>query len=138
MAKVKTTKGKAISVKATRGKVASAKGKAVSVKATRGKVASVKGNVVSVKTGNIRIYTKKLGTRLAVSAKPVNIRKYHVIIGNSEKWTVVADGNIRATKVFETKLGAIEFATATADKIEGEVIIHKDTGEIENRVSLAK
>jgi hypothetical protein len=85
-----------------------------------------------------RIYTKKLGTRVAVSARPVNSRKYHVITGDGQKWTVVADGNTRATRVFTTKLMAIEYARETADKIEGEVIIHKKTGEIEERVSLAK
>ncbi|TXD51641.1 MULTISPECIES: DUF2188 domain-containing protein [unclassified Polaribacter] len=102
------------------------------------KIITTKREVVSVKIRKAGIYTKKLGTRVAVSAKPVNTRKYHVIIGNAEKWTVVADGNVRATKVFETKLGAIEFATSTAHKIEGEVIIHKETRQIENRVSLAK
>jgi hypothetical protein len=85
-----------------------------------------------------RIYTKKLGTRVAVSARPVNSRKYHVITGDGQKWTVVADGNTRATRVFTTKLMAVEYARETADKIEGEVIIHKKTGEIEERVSLAK
>lgn len=85
-----------------------------------------------------RIYTKKLGTRVAVSARPVNSRKYHVITGDGQKWTVVADGNTKATRVFTTKIRAIEFARETADKIEGEVIIHKKTGEIEKRVSLAK
>jgi RNase P/RNase MRP subunit p29 len=84
------------------------------------------------------IYTKKLGTRVAVSARPVNSRKYHVITGDSQKWTVVADGNTRATRVFTTKLRAIEFARETAVKIDGEVIIHRKTGEIEERLSLAK
>lgn len=110
MAKVKTSKGKTVSVKVA------------------------KGNAVAVKTG---IYTKKLGTKIADSARPVSARKYHVILGNGERWTVVADGNIRATRVFETKIRAIEFAKITADKIKGEIIIHKETGEIEDRVSLA-
>lgn len=85
-----------------------------------------------------KIYTKKLGSRVAVSARPIKAHKFHVIIGEGQKWNVVADGNVRATKVFPTKLGAIEFAKETADKIEGEVIIHKKTGEIEERLSLAK
>lgn len=85
-----------------------------------------------------RIYTKKLGTRVAVSARPANSRKYHVITGDDHKWTVVADGNTRATRVFNTKLSAIEFARESANKIKGEVIIHKNTGEIEERVYLAK
>lgn len=85
-----------------------------------------------------RIYTKILGTRVAVSARPVNSRKFHVIIGDGQKWTVVADGNTRATRVFSTKVRAIEFARETADKIKGEVVVHKKTGEIEERISLAK
>lgn len=84
------------------------------------------------------IYTKKLGTRVAIAAKPLILRKYHVIVGDGQKWTVVADGNIRPTKVFTTKLHAINFARETANKIEGEVIIHKESGEIEERFSVAK
>ena len=84
------------------------------------------------------IYTKKLGTRVAVAAKPAGLKKYHVITGDNQKWTVVAGGNTRATKVFNTKLSAIEFAKETALKIAGEVIIHKKTGEIEQRFSLAQ
>lgn len=85
-----------------------------------------------------RIYSKRLGTSVAESARPVNSRKFHVVTGEGEKWSVVADGNIRATKVFKTKLGAIRFAKETAVKIDGEVIIHKVSGEVEERVSLAK
>lgn len=85
-----------------------------------------------------RIYTKKLGARVAISAKAINPRKYHVINGDGQKWTVVADGNTRATRVFTTKLKAIEFARLTAKKIDGEVIIHDLTGGIEERVSLVK
>ncbi|MDT0650850.1 DUF2188 domain-containing protein [Autumnicola edwardsiae] len=84
------------------------------------------------------IYTKKLGSRVATSARPVKSGKYHVITGEGENWSVVADGSTRATKVFPTRISAIEFAKKTADRIEGEVIIHKKTGEIEERVSLVK
>lgn len=89
-------------------------------------------------TSNKRIYTKKLGAKIAISAKPAHAKKYHVIIGDEEKWTVVADGNVRATKVFDTKNSAIDFARINADKIKGEVVIHKRTGEIEERVSLVE
>lgn len=89
-------------------------------------------------TSSKRIYTKKLGAKIAVSARPANVRKYHVIIGDEEKWTVVADGNVRATKVFDSKNRAIDFARLNADKIKGEVVIHKRTGEIEERFSLAE
>ena len=61
-----------------------------------------------------------------------------MITGDGQKWNVVADGRTRATRVFTTKLSAIEFARETANKIQGEVIIHKKTGEIEERVSLAR
>ncbi len=85
-----------------------------------------------------RIYTKKLGTQVAISARPRKTNKYHVILGDGQTWTVVADGNVRATRVFDSRLDAIEFAKKSADKIAGEVIVHKETGEIENRLSLAK
>ncbi|WP_081483253.1 DUF2188 domain-containing protein [Aquimarina agarilytica] len=80
---------------------------------------------------------KKLGNSVAVSAKPLKSSKYHVIVGGERKWTLVADGNTRATKVFGTRLSVIEFAKQTAHKINGEVIIHTKTGEIENRISFA-
>ncbi|WP_158975477.1 DUF2188 domain-containing protein [Cellulophaga sp. L1A9] len=84
------------------------------------------------------IYTKKLGNKVAVSAKPDVLRKFHVINSVGRKWAVVADGSTLPTKVFTTKFKAIEFATKTACKIEGEVVIHKNTGEIEKRFSVAK
>jgi len=105
---------------------------------TTAKSTKEKAVSVSIKSGKGRIYTKKLGAKIAVSARPISARKYHVIIGDGEKWTVVADGNVRATRVFDSKNGAVEFARVTADKIKGEVIIHKKTGEIEDRVSLAE
>lgn len=85
-----------------------------------------------------RMYSKRLGSSVAESARPVKSRKFHVVTGEGEKWSVVADGNSRATKVFSTKGGAIRFAKEIAVKISGEVIIHKYSGEVEERVSLAK
>lgn len=83
-----------------------------------------------------KFYTKTLGNKVAVSAKPMKSGKYHVIIGNRSTWNVVADGNTKATKAFPTRVGAIAFAKETAIRNEGQVIIHKETGEIEERLSL--
>jgi hypothetical protein len=91
-------------------------------------------NTVAERQG---FYTKKLSSRIAHSAKRDESGKYHVILGDRNQWTVVADGNIRATRVFTTKKSAIEFARATADQYKGIVIIHKENGEIEKRVSIA-
>ena len=85
-----------------------------------------------------KIYTKELGASVGLAAKTNNPRKYHVILGEGKNWAVVADGKIRAIKVFSSRLGAINFAKETASKIKGEVVIHKETGEIEDRVSLHK
>jgi len=143
MAKRKTTlsKGKKAGIVLVRD-VKDVKEEEAVVRVARFGIASVRaakaGGEAVVRIAGRGIYTKKLGAKLAFSAKPMNTRKYHVILGNGEKWTVVADGNTRATRIFETKLSAIEFARTIADKIDGEVIIHKETGEIEDRVSLAK
>jgi hypothetical protein len=119
-------------------KAKTTKGNTFTIKTLKGEIVSEKGVVILGKVGNPRIYTRKLGSRVAVFAKPVNTGKFHIIMGTAERWAVVADGKTKATKVFETKLGAIEFATEIATEIEGEVIIHKESGQIENRVSLAK
>jgi len=84
------------------------------------------------------LYTKELSTRIALSAKPEGVKKYHVILGNRDQWTVVADGNIRATRVFTSKDRAIEFARVSADRNKGIVIIHKENGEVEKRVSVTQ
>lgn len=85
-----------------------------------------------------RMYTKKLGNRVALAARPLKSRKFHVIVGLGHKWTVVADGNIKATKVFNSRLSAIRFAKEIAHKVEGEVVIHNTNGQIDKRVSLVK
>lgn len=85
-----------------------------------------------------KLYTKELGRKVAVSARPVKSRKFHVIVGDDRHWAVVADGNSRPTRVFASQLSAIDFAKESASRINGEVIIHKTSGEVEKRVSLAK
>ena len=88
-------------------------------------------------TKKITIYNKKLGTKIANSARPKKPGKYHIIVASNGRWMVVADGNVKATKVFNTKKMALEFAKTVTYKMKGEIIIHDKTGEIEERVSLA-
>ncbi len=80
------------------------------------------------------IYTKKLGARVASSARLDTTKKYHVVSGPDQKWTVVADGKVRATRVFDTKSEAVEYAVKLADKVNGGVVIHSDMGEVEERI----
>lgn len=84
------------------------------------------------------LYTKKLGNDVAKSARPSNPIRYHVISGDSKKWTVVPEGSIRAVKAFSTQRQAITFAKHTAVKKSGEVIIHGKTGQIIDLVSFKK
>lgn len=86
---------------------------------------------------NKNLYTKKLGLRVALSARPANSGKLHVIVSEGQKWSIVADGNIRASKTFANKSEAVRYAKQWADRIKGEVIIHNKDGGIEERVLLA-
>ena len=81
------------------------------------------------------MYTKKLGDRVASSAHSVNTGRYHVITGESTKWTVVPEGSTRALKAFSTRDQAINFAKESAFKKTGEVIIHLETGQIADTIS---
>lgn len=83
------------------------------------------------------LYTKELGALVAASAKPAHPSRYHVMLGIGRKWSVVLQGNIRATRVFNTKPEAVEFAKECAKKIEGEVVVHKTTGDVDEWLSLA-
>ena len=84
-----------------------------------------------------KIYTKRLGSLIASSARPAISGKFHVISGDRQNWSVVADGQTKASRVFATKTKAIEFAKSSAHKLKGAVVVHKKTGEIEQRISLA-
>lgn len=83
------------------------------------------------------IYTKKLGGIVARAAQPTSTGKYHVISGQSQKWTVVSEGRVRPVKVFATQRAAVNFAKRTASKITGVVIVHGKTGQIRDTISYA-
>lgn len=85
-----------------------------------------------------KVYTKRLGRKVAINAKPKNSHKYHVVSSESQKWAVVADGKIKASKVFLDQINAINYAKEIAGKIDGEVVIHKKTGEVEDLLCLTK
>ena len=87
---------------------------------------------------NKKFYTKKLGRRVATNARRIDSNRYHVILSDGQKWAVVADGNVKASRVFPDQLKAINFAREAATKLNGEVVVHKRTGEIEDLVSFAK
>lgn len=82
-----------------------------------------------------KMYTKKLGSEVAALAKVSVAGKYHVILGDNNTWMVVANGNLRATRVFSSRTEAIEFAKKSASKKSGEVVIHKRSGDVEDRIS---
>jgi len=80
------------------------------------------------------IYTKSRGETVASLARPVNIAKLHVILGES-KWSVVIEGNTKALRTFLTVDQAINFAKDIAAKKTGEVVIHEENGLIKDRIS---
>lgn len=83
------------------------------------------------------LYTDELGALVAASARPEKPTMYHVMQVTGSKWSVVLHGNKRATRVFNTKPEAIEYAKQCAKKIDGEVVIHKSDGELDQWLSLA-
>ncbi len=84
-----------------------------------------------------KFYTKALGRKVAFNAKRTDIKRFHVVLSDSQKWAVVADGSTRASKIFSTKIGAINFAKEYATKSHGDVVVHSKTGEIDKLVSCA-
>jgi len=83
------------------------------------------------------IYTKRLGGVVASAAQSTSVGKYHVISGESKKWTVVSEGRVRPVKVFATQRGAVNFAKRTASRMTGVVIVHGKTGQIKDTISYA-
>lgn len=81
------------------------------------------------------IYTRRLGNDVAKKAKG-SIGVYHVIPAQSDKWSVVAEGNLRPVKAFTTKRDAVTYAKAIAVLKTGEVIVHGTDGAILSRISL--
>ncbi|WP_427872342.1 DUF2188 domain-containing protein [Flavobacterium sp. MMS24-S5] len=80
------------------------------------------------------IYTKKLGQSVASKAHSLGIAKYHVISIDSN-WSVVSEGNVRATRSFRTVEQAVDFAKEKASEKTGEVVVHANTGQIKDRIS---
>lgn len=87
---------------------------------------------------NKKIYSKRLGKRVATNAKPIDSHRLHVVLSDGQRWAVVADGNTRASRVFPDQIRAVQFAKDAATRLNGEVVVHKKTGEIEDLVSFAE
>lgn len=81
-------------------------------------------------------YSSKLGKRLAAKAKNLEANKYHIILSDDRHWAVVPDGSKRALKIFSTQPKAVEFAKKAARNLNGEVVVHKETGEIQELINL--
>jgi hypothetical protein len=82
------------------------------------------------------LYTKKLGSAVAKATRR-NAGRYHVISRDSNRWAVVSEGSVRATKAFDTRRAAILFAKKAAMEKTGEVYIHGRRGDIEVSYSYA-
>lgn len=77
------------------------------------------------------IYTKRLGRAVAKKAKETD-GKYHVIPFQVHCWGVVAEGNLRPVRTFNTKAAAVAFAKKHA---RSEVIVHGADGSTIGRIS---
>lgn len=86
------------------------------------------------------LYTKKLGQTVANSAQPLHSGRYHVIstLTVAYKWVVVPDGSVHAIKAFSSQIEAVNYASQSASKKTGEVVIHGKMGQVSNKISFAK
>lgn len=81
------------------------------------------------------IYTRRLGNDVAKKAKG-SIGKYHIIPAQIDKWSVVAEGNVKPVKAFSTQRDAVVFAKGiVASALTGEVSIHGMDGKTLSRIS---
>lgn len=85
-----------------------------------------------------KIYTKRLGQKVAAGASFADPHRYHIIRSDGQRWAVVANGHKRALRIFSNQEQAKCFAKETAIKSNGKVVVHKTTGEIEEVVSFDK
>jgi len=60
-------------------------------------------------------------------------RSYHVIANPDGGWNVVKAGSERATKHFETKKAAIEYAREVSKNRHSDLFIHKKDGMIQKK-----
>ncbi len=82
------------------------------------------------------LYTKKLGKSVAEKAQSAGLAKYHVISGDSS-WSVVSEGNVKASRSFGTVEQAVHYAKDIASQKTGEVVVHQETGQIKERFSFS-
>ncbi len=81
-------------------------------------------------------YTPLLSEEVSNSASIKERNKFHVISTYGGNWSVLKDGNIKATKVFSNESEAIEFAKQEIEMNKGVVIIHSDLGEVKDTIKM--
>ena len=59
--------------------------------------------------------------------------KQHVIPDYQGGWSVIRSGAARATKHFDSKTTAIEFARKICEKQASELVVHSTTGAVKTR-----
>lgn len=59
----------------------------------------------------------------------------HVVPNKNDGWSVRKSGSSRASKVFDTKKDAIDYAKGQAKKEKSELYIHKKDGTISDKNS---
>ena len=65
------------------------------------------------------------------------INRWHVI-PNKGGWVVRRNRAARATKQFDSKAAAVERARSMAQKVTGEIIIHRKDGRIESHQTVTE
>ena len=65
-------------------------------------------------------------------------RGKHVVPNMRGGWAVADSGSSRASKVFDTKSGAISYARDAAKKARTELYIHKKDGRVSEATTYAK
>ncbi len=81
-------------------------------------------------------YTPLLSEEISNLATIKEENKFHIISTYGGNWSVLKDGNVKATKVFSNESEAIEFAKQEIELNNGEIIIHSDLGEIKDCIKM--
>lgn len=62
-------------------------------------------------------------------------KNQHVVPSKNNGWSVKGEGNTKATKHFDTKKSAIDYARKIRDNQKSELIIHNKDGRIAQKDS---
>ncbi|MEO6133160.1 MAG: DUF2188 domain-containing protein [Saprospiraceae bacterium] len=83
-------------------------------------------------------YTKALGRKVALGARPNEVSKIHVISGPSNTWSVVAEGSVVSERSSLNKRSALSYARKSATRKAAKfIVIHDKNGDVAKRIKVS-